>query len=186
MEYDEGFAPEHETSLEDGSNILAAISSAAREWREAKEREERLEAELKAAKQEVLRYEVDVLPELMMNAQQKTVTTVDGFEVSMSRLVRGSLPKGNPEPGVRWLSENGYKKVLRSTVTASTGKDHMEDAEQQARLLREAGMEVDVRHTVNPQTLCALVRELLDEGKEVPLATLGVFVEDRAKVKVRS
>ena len=64
------------------------------------------------------------------------------------------------------------------------GKGETEVAAQAMAALIEAGLEPEAKYAVHPQTLGAWVREMLEEGEDIPIDILGVFRQRTAKVQV--
>lgn len=167
-----------------GDNILAVLSAKADEARNAMNDVKAAEETLKAAK-ERLRNIVEVeLPELMDEAGQKDCVTSGGVRLVLQENVRVSIPKD--ERGTRaleWLRENGHASVIKSEVSIEFGKGQDAQADALTQELRTKGLMPSQSIGVHPQTLAALVRELLRDGVEVPLDTFGGFIQREVKLK---
>jgi hypothetical protein len=140
------------------------------------------EQKLKAAQDHVKGIEQNRLPLLMDEAQQKLLVTTDGWQVSRDEIVRASISKDNLPAGVSWLNANGHGSIVKRSVTVMFGRGEEQKAAEAIDVLHERGMEPEEAMSVNAQTLSALVRELLKEGKELPNETLGVYIQPVVKV----
>lgn len=166
-----------------GDNILAQISAVARQIIEAKTAVQEAEETLKASQRHLEHLQQTVLPELMQDAGQEQVTTLEGLRVTLKQVVRGTPSRENEYQAFRWLRDNGHGGIIKSQVQASLGKVDQETAQNAVDSLRKMGFDAGAKETVAWQTLGSLVKELLTTGEDVPLDTLGVRVWTEAEVK---
>lgn len=166
-----------------GDNILAQIAATARDIIAARQLVLDKEEELKAAKRQLELLQREVLPELMKDAGQEELTTVDGLKVSIKQLVRGQPSKENEAAAFAWLREHGHGGIIKSQVTADLGKVDQERVKDAVNALSQLGFTAGAKQAVSWQTLGALVRELLAKGENVPLEVLGIMVWTEADVK---
>lgn len=171
-------------SAVDGENILASITRLARELRQAQEDVKAQEEALKAAQARVQVLEEVTLPSAMDEAGQKKLTTVDGYELERDEVIRASISAANMPAAVMWLRNANHASVVKRELKLAFGKDEDQKAAEAYDALREHGFTPDDKQSVHPQTLAALVRELLGEGVEVPMQLLGVYVQPRVKMKL--
>lgn len=164
-----------------GDNILAQIAQTARDIVAAQKDVVDAEAMLKDRKKQLRMLQEDVLPELMAAAGQESLTTADGWKVSIKTHVRGTPTKAKQEEAFRWLGMNGHAGIIKTNVHAPAVPPEYCAAAVEA--LNEIGLTADVNKSVHWQTLGALVRELMGRGESVPLDTLGVHVWKQADVK---
>lgn len=162
-----------------GDNILKTVASVAMDQKKAELEVARLEEKLNEAKELLRSISEDRLPGIMADAQQSELTTADGIKVSVKNKVYGSIPKGNPEPGLALLEELGSGNLIKRAFTILFGKGDEAWAKKFAADLakRKKPLNHKVERTVHPQTLQAYVREKLEEGGLTAdqMKTLGVF-----------
>lgn len=166
------------------SNILARITNLAREARQAAEDVAKAEEALKAAQD---RYRILTelqLPEAMDEAQQDKLRTLDGYEVERGETLRASISKENMKAAVMWLHAHNLGSIVKRNVTLAFGKGEDQRAAEAADLLRSNMFLPSDTYSVNPQTLSATVRELVQEGGEVDMRLLGVHVQPFVKIKL--
>ena len=176
------YAADAELSQEEKGNILAQITRTARELRDAQADEVSAAAMLKTAQDRVRNLTENVLPLLMDEAQQKFLVTQDGWSLKREEIVRAGISQENMPQAAMWLNANGHPIVKRE-VSAKFDRGEEQLAAHVVDAMREAGAHPTDRVSVHPQTLSALVRELLAEGKEFPQELFGVYVQALVKQK---
>ena len=169
-----------------GDNLLAQISVTALEQQKAEAEVARLEEELAAAKVAVKDISERRLPELMELARQTKLTTTDGIHVELDEKVYASIPKAKAGIAFKWLEDNKHGDIIKRTFTIAFGKDEDKWADKFERDMKQRKKPLPVKREkkVHPQTLAALIREMLEQGVPVPLETLGVHRRKITKVKV--
>lgn len=166
-----------------GDNILAQIAGTARDIIAAQAAVTEAEEELKNRKKALQALQEGVLPELMAEAGQTELTTIDGLKVSIKELVRGQPTKENQGEAFAWLRSKGQGGVIKSKIEADLGKVPEEKVREAVEALRPLGIRAGTKEEVQWQTLGSLVREMLARGDDVPLDLLGVHITKLADVK---
>lgn len=166
-----------------GDNILAQIAGTARDIIAAQQEVEEADEALKAAKRRLAVLQESTMPELMTEAGQTELTTIDGLKVSIKELVRGQPTKENQVAAFAWLRERGQGGVIKSKIEADLGKVPEEKVREAVEALRPLGIRAGTKEEVHWQTLGSLVREMLARGDDVPLDLLGVHITKQADVK---
>lgn len=177
------YAEDAKLGVDEKGNILSKITNTVRELREAEEDIKSVEAMLKAAQERRRALVETTLPMLMDEAQQKRLTTLDGWEVTRSEVVRASIKAENLDDAVIWLTENGHGAIIKRDIRLQFGKGEEEAANKAVSLLTEKKYFPVDKLSVHPMTLGSLVTELLAEGKTVPMETLGVYVQPVVKLR---
>lgn len=88
------------------------------------------------------------------------------------------------EPVLNWLDGSGNGDVIKREIGVQFAKDETEKAENLRKLLADAGFVFNETRQVNPQTLGALIRELLERGEELPMTDLGIAVLKKTAVEI--
>lgn len=170
------------TAAEAG-NILAQITATVREMVTAEEDVKAAEEGLKAAQDRLRNLTETQLPLLMDEARQKELVTLDGYRVTRSEVIRASISADNMPRAAAWLQANGQGAIIKREISLKFGKGEEQKAAEAVDALREHHFAPTDKMSVHPQTLGAVVRELLAEGREVPMDVLGVYVQPVVKVK---
>lgn len=168
-----------------GDNILAVITQLVHEQLAAEELVSSKEEELKEAKNALTYISQNRLPALMSEAGQNLIVTATKYTVEIKDTIRASIPEQNQPAAFKFLEETGNGAVIKIGLSADFGKG--EEAEkkvqQVVKFMTSLGVAPAVKKGVHPQTLCALIRELLRTGQDVPLDTFGAIIQKEAKIK---
>ena len=126
------------------------------------------------------------VPDLMDKLGIAEHKTVDGKELKMSEVLRGSIPEANLPKALDWLDSNGHEKLIKRTITIDFGKGDEAWAKKFERdcAKRKKPLNLKRKRGVHPQTLQAFVRGQLEEGVDFPMDLFGVFRQRFAKVKL--
>lgn len=169
-------------AVSDG-NILSRITLAVRELRTARDDVAQAEEALKAAQQRVRAMEEFTIPELMREAGQEKLRTSDGLEVELVETLRASIPAANLPGALQWLIEHNQSAIIKRDIRLQFGKNEEDRADAVLAIILEAGYTPTDKQIVHPQTLAAVIRELVAEGVDVPMELLGAHVQAGVKVK---
>lgn len=164
-------------------NILSRITVKTRELMTARGDVTSAEEVLKGAQQRVRSIEEYELPELMREAGQEKLRTSDGFEVELTETLRASIPVANLPQALSWLMEHGQSAIIKRDIRLQFGKSEDEKADKALHVILDAGFMPQDKQSVHPQTLAAVIRELVAEGVDVPMEMLGAHVQAGVKVK---
>lgn len=164
-------------------NILSRITLATRELREARDEVTAAEEALKLRQQRVRTLEEYTLPELMREAGQEKLRTADGFDVELVETLRASIPPTNLPSALEWLINHNQSAIIKRDIRLQFGKNEEDRADRVLAIILEAGYTPTDKQSVHPQTLAAVIRELVAEGVDVPMELLGAHVQAGVKVK---
>jgi multidrug efflux pump subunit AcrA (membrane-fusion protein) len=164
-------------------DILAQITRAVRELGVARSDVTAAEAALKATQDRVRQIEEFRLPELMREAGQTLLKTIDGETVELTETLHASIPAVNLPMALKWLMEHNQGSIIKRDIRLQFGKNEDEKADAALALILESGLTPQDKQSVHPQTLAAVLREMIAEGVDVPMELLGAHVRSFAKVK---
>jgi hypothetical protein len=105
------------------------------------------------------------------------------YELQRGEHLRASIPPDNLEGAIMWLNANGAGSIVKNTVTLQFGKGEEQKAAEAMDLLREKGFDYENKKSVHHTTLSATLREMLEEGVNVPMQLLGAHVMPFVKIK---
>jgi hypothetical protein len=146
----------------------------------------RAEDELAKAKANEERLLNKEIPELLAKMRLDNCVTSSGISVKVKREIKASLPgKERVEQrmgALRWLIDNGHGGVIKNLVSVELDRGEDTRADDLVVELRSKGYEVEAKKDVHGQTLSALVREQMAEGKIVPRDLFNVFDMRLAKI----
>lgn len=140
----------------------------------SKENEERIEDELKTAKETTRRLSEETIPCAMQEVGLKEFKLETGEGVSCKDDVYASISAANKAAAFRWLDEKGFGGLIKTDVSVQFGRDGDEAAQKLEQELQAMGLLPEVSRAVNAQTLKAFLREQLAKGEEgLPLDLFG-------------
>jgi hypothetical protein len=122
--------------------------------------------------------EAGPVPVTEMTLEDGTKIVVDE-ELKPPSMAAGSKYR---EVVVTWAKESGHGGAVKGEVTVNVpvGKEAL--ADEVLKTAEGLGLQGKKVETINASTLGALLRELLEDGADVPLDKLGVFVFRKAKI----
>lgn len=174
---------ENEASAGPDANQLKLISELAARQVQLEAELAELEAKVKEKAKALRQVQEKDLPDAMTAAGCKAYTTVDGRSITIKEDISASLAEGKKGPAIEWLRANGYGDIVSEDVTVAFGKGQEEQAHALVEELTQKGLIAVRKANVNTATLKALIRELLAEGVDVPLETLGAYEWKKAIIK---
>ncbi len=150
----------------------------------------RCEEALSLARQRYDHITTRSIPELLDTMHMKKCTMADGTAVEIEQKIRASLPSRDKKPaeraaGIQWLIDNGHGGCVKNHVGIDLDRGDDARADDLVVRLTTEGFSVNADKDVHAQTLSALVRELLSEGRHVPRDLISVFDQRVTKIKRR-
>jgi hypothetical protein len=179
--------------LFDAAQELAGSDSQMRQISETMVRENELQQQLET--QEALEADIrtqlaDIrtkrLPELMMSAGvEKFTCSETGTEARLTFECSGALGSDEEERERKLdiLVANGADEIVRLEVTSAFGKGEYAKAQALAGELNRRGIATAVRRNIHHQTLRSWVKERMEAGDQLPLADVGLWYGQIAKIK---
>jgi len=161
---------------------LGGVQKLANDILAAQTRVENLEADLKAAKQTLLKLTDEDLPSQMTEIGMTNFTLADGSKVDIKETYGARIKKDNEEKAFDWLRAHGEGDIIKNTVTVRFGKEKDNEATALVDDLTEQQWEPERKEDIHPGTLKAWVKGRIEEGKELDMDLFGVWVGQRATI----
>lgn len=139
--------------------------------------------ELKKAEDDYRDVTERMLPEAMRELGIAEFKTEAGLHLVIEKVVEAGISKERAEAAHAWLEDNGYGGMIKNQITADLGKDSDELADELQGILAEKGVKPKMKKDVHWSTLRAFVRQMLEDGEDLPLELFGVFQKQVAKLK---
>jgi hypothetical protein len=162
---------------------LENISKLAEQQVELERDVSKAEENLKTLKRRLANIQELELPEAMIAAGCAGFTMKSGRSITIKEDLSASISESKREYVVGWLRERGHDDIVTTDIRASLGKGSGELAQKAAQMLIELGVVPSVNEGVNTSTFKALIRELRDEGEDIPYSELGVHPWKKAIIK---
>lgn len=145
---------------------------------------EKLEDDLKAAKQLLYAYRSRTIPDILMELGVDELT-FHGWKIKVDDFVGGNLPTDpqKREHAIQLLHEYGADSLLKVEVKANFGKGESLLAREVESMLRNAGYDPEYKESIHSQTLQAFARQRLRDGDPIDAEGLGLMIGKVAKLK---
>ena len=144
---------------------------------------EKTEESLKEQKKQKDHVSMEVIPTLMSEMGLAELKLVDGSVVTVKPNYSASITVANREAAFNWLRNNGLGDIIKNEILVSFGRNEDNKAADYAALAQERGFQPTQKLKVEPMTLKALVRERIENGKELPTELFNVFVGNKTTIK---
>ena len=161
---------------------LGGVQKLANDILAAQLRVENLEADLKAAKQTLLKLTDEDLPSQMAEIGLTNFTLADGSKVDIKETYGARIKKADEEKAFDWLRAHGEGDIIKNTVTVRFGKEKDNEAKALVDELTKKQWEPERKEDIHPGTLKAWVKNRIEEGKELDMDLFGVWVGQRATI----
>ena len=180
------------------SNSLGAITEMGQEMFNLQKEINELNDLLKQKKQSLMKLAEQDLPDLMQELNVKDFTLNNGAKCEIEDITSGSIPstsaiiraKGDDrnELEIRqqrcfdWLRANNAGSLIKSNVEVQFGRDEDQACNNFTEELRERNLFYRRAVGVHHKSLNSLIRERLEQGKDVPHDLFKLYVGRRAKL----
>lgn len=124
-----------------------------------------------------------VIPDMMREAGMESFTTVDGKTVSIDKFYSAKISTNNEEEAFSWLEKTGNSAIIKNELVLSLKKNQQEELKKAMEALDATNLPYTKKQSVHASTLKAFVKEQIENGKELPMETFGVFIGEKVKVK---
>lgn len=136
-----------------------------------------LEMQLKDKVAQLHKVQTQELPELMLANNRREIVTADGTIISIEEGLSISIPKDKEKSKyiMDWLKEHGHENIITSDIVVPFVKGEEETASVLGEYLTEEGYDYEQKDVVNAATLKKILKETMEEGKEVDLPKFGAY-----------
>ena len=141
------------------------------------------EDNLKNTKKEFDYLSGEVIPTMMAEMGLSHLKLMDGSSVDVKPNYSASISIANREKAFNWLRDNGLGDIIKNEILVSFGRNEDNKAADYAALAEERGYQPTQKLKVEPMTLKALVRERIENGKDMPVELFNIFVGNKTTIK---
>jgi hypothetical protein len=159
-----------------------------------------IESALKNKKEELKKLEEDILPSLLLDigvTVGSDIKTPNGYNVKVVKNFKSSIPAVSSIESARgeekiallerrdaalaWLVANNLEGIIKSEINIDVGKD-TEYKKEVLGALNKIGVKAQVNDNVHFMTLNATIKELIENGVDVPRETFNVYEGNIVKI----
>ena len=144
---------------------------------------ELMEKNLKQKKKDFEHLSGEVIPTMMAEMGLSHLKLMDGSSIDVKPNYSASITIANRDAAFQWLRDNNLGDIIKNEISVSFGRNEDTKAADYANLASERGYQPTQKLKVEPMTLKALVRERLENGKEMPTELFNVFVGNKTTIK---
>ena len=139
--------------------------------------------ELKKVEAEERNYSEKVIPELMQQVGVEMVKLSNGVTVETKPFYSAKIPVAKREEAFSWMRDNGLGGIIKNIVSMKFGREQDNMVSSIVEDLKDKGFQVNREEKVEPQTYKAALKEKVQNGENVPMYLLGLYVSTRTTIK---
>ena len=179
-------AIDFEEKVEISTEQLNEVSKLAQQQVKLEAELKKKEDELKKVKQNLYNIQEKALPDLMQSIGLEDFTLSNGSHISVKETLYASISKQNKPGAIKWLSENDLESLVSCVVSVPFDKGDGDGVQELLDVLTECGYENIISdEKVNTSSVKSAIKELLEDGEEVPLELFGAYYARKAVVKTK-
>ena len=171
-----------QTEVLDRTENIKSLADQVKKLRDLEDQVKAEEQALKDKEKEIERISGEVIPTLLSEMGLSSLKLADGSAVDVKPYYSANISLKNRESAYSWLRQNGLGDIIKNEVSVSFGRGEDNKAAEYANLARGQGFEPTQKLKVEPMTLKALVRERIENNKDMPMDIFNVFVGNRTKL----
>jgi hypothetical protein len=175
------FEKDQEEVLDRTTN-LKSLANQVKILRELEDQVKNEEELLKEKKRDIEKISGEIIPTLLGEMGLSSLKLADGSAVDVKPYYAANISLKNREAAYNWLRSNGLGDIIKNEITVSFGRDEDNKATTYVNLAKGQGYQPTQKLKVEPMTLKALVRERIENGKDMPTDIFNVFVGNRTKL----
>ena len=171
-----------QTEVLDRTENIKSLADQVKNLRNLEDEVKTAEESLKDRKKELERISGEVIPTLLSEMGLSSLKLADGSAVDVKPYYAANISVKNREAAYSWLRSNGLGDIIKNEITVSFGRNEDNKAAEYANLAKGQGYQPTQKLKVEPMTLKALVRERIENNKDMPMDIFNVFVGNRTKI----
>ena len=174
---------EDASALKVKDDEISGIAAMAKRAKELEKEIEDHEGILKERKDQFRKLTEEAIPEALSQMGMKSFKMADGSQIDIKPFYSASIKEEKRAQAYEWLREKGFDDIIKNTVSVRFGRGEDQLCEALLNLLREQNYPVEQAQKIEPQTLKAWVREMVERGSEFPTELFGAYVGQKATIK---
>ena len=172
-----------QTKLLDKTENIRSLADQVEKLNELQKRIELQEDNLKNSKKQFDYLSAEVIPTMMAEMGLSHLKLMDGSSVDVKPNYSANITIANKDAAFQWLRDNNLGDIIKNEISVSFGRNEDNKAADYANLASERGYQPTQKLKVEPMTLKALVRERIENGKDMPVELFNVFVGNKTTIK---
>jgi len=174
---------EHASALTAQDDDLKSVGEMALVAKKLEKEIEDLETTLEERKKSHRKMVEEAIPARLAELGISEFKMSDGSKVTVKPFYNASINEANRGAAFEWLRENGFDDIIKNVVSVRFGRNEGGLSDTLVESLRKQGYPVDQSQKVEPQTLKAWAKEMVERGRPFPADLFGLYVGQRASIK---
>jgi hypothetical protein len=162
---------------------LTSVGALAKRAKELEKEIDELELTLGERKQQQRKLLEETIPAMLQGFGMQKFTMSDGSTIEVKPFYSASIKEENRAVAYEWLRKNGYDDIIKNTVSVRFGRNEDTLCSKLIDGLRDQNYPVEQTQKIEPQTLKAWVKDMVERGAEFPSETFGVYSGHKATIK---
>jgi hypothetical protein len=162
---------------------LSSVGALAKRAKQLEKEIDEIELVLKERKDQQRKLLEETIPAMLQELGMKKFTMADGSTIEIKPFYGASIKEENRAVAYEWLRKNGYDDIIKNTISVRFGRNEDKLCESLINQLREQNYPVEQTEKIEPQTLKAWAKEMVERGVEFPTETFGLFTGHKATIK---
>ena len=171
------------TDILDKSENIKSLSNEVQKMESLVKEIEDIEENLKKRKKDLDVISAEVIPTMMSEMGLSQLKLMDGSMIDVKPFYNATITVANRESAFNWLRQNGLGDIIKNEMVVSFGRGEDNKAAEYAELAKSQGLQPAQKLKVEPMTLKALVRQRIEEGKEMPTEIFSIYVGNKTTIK---
>ena len=171
-----------QTEVLDRTENIKSLADQVKKLRDLEDQLKVDEELLKNKKRDIEKISGEIIPTLLSEMGLSSLKLADGSAVDVKPYYHANISIKNQEAAYNWLRSNGLGDIIKNNITVSFGRNEDNKAAEYANLAKGQGYQPTQKLKVEPMTLKALVRERIENNKDMPMDIFNVFVGNRTKL----
>ena len=172
-----------QTKLLDKTENIRSLADQVEKLNELQKRIELQEDNLKNSKKQFDYLSAEVIPTMMAEMGLSHLKLMDGSSVDVKPNYSANITIQNRDAAFQMHRDNNLGDIIKNEISVSFGRNEDNKAADYASLASERGYQPTQKLKVEPMTLKALVRERIENGKDMPVELFNIFVGNKTTIK---
>lgn len=170
-------------ALQVNDSELVSVAALAKRAKELEKLIEEMDTVLSERKEQLRKLMEETIPAKLQELGMREFKMTDGSTITVKPFYGASIKEEKRAEAFEWLRTNGYDDIIKNVVSVRFGRNEDTLCATLINSLREQNYPVEQVQKVEPQTLKAWVKEMVERGVEFPTETFGFFAGHKATIK---
>lgn len=171
------------SALQVQDDQIVGVASLAKRAKALEKEIEDLEAVVSERKGQQRKLLEETLPAVLSEMGMKSFKMEDGSSIEIKPFYGATIKEERRNEAFTWLREHGYDDIIKNIVSVQFGRGEDELCARLLGLLGGEGFPARQAEKIEPSTLKAWVKEMVDRGNAFPTDLFGAYMGQKAIIK---